>query len=84
MIAITQNEECTKKGGYENELESAGSIICSQKCECDKIEWNFDTFVHHYKENDEILNQDTSCDCQSKSARGEMTMEEYTNICKKP
>lgn len=52
------------------------------KCECHKINWNFCTYVHTYKDNNEIVNQLTSFDCQSKVNRNEMSICEYEIICK--
>ena len=56
----------------------------SIECECHKINWDFVSGVHTYKDNGDIVNNSDSkcCDCQTKVSRGEWTMEQYYKRCK--
>lgn len=51
-------------------------------CECHKIDWEDrrdGTF--HFKDGGKPVDQETAPDCQAKVNRGEMTLDEYFEVC---
>lgn len=58
--------------------------MASNKCECDKIIWNFVTYNHVYKDTGkEVDNSKPGVpDCQSKVSDGYWTLEELEERCK--
>ena len=61
------------------EKSDISSVKTQKKCECDLIDWTADPYV--YKKTGDIVDQQTSPDCQSKVNREEWTYEDYYSLC---
>lgn len=66
-----------------NEKKPLTSRSRKPVCECHKINWSHKgDHAFHYKDSGKLISQETSLDCQAKVNRGEMTMNEYLEVCK--